>query len=341
MAWIPVFNNKLWEYNDSPPDPGEGSALRPLWLQQTGGVRTHPISGREVYTNVRRVGSTSEDMGELSKTFWDAQPERFVELDNLVMELRILADDLTFIIPTKSNTTGFDATIDWGDGTVTTAQTFNSVGFTHVYAVAGTYNVEVSGTMPNIRFNSSGVHRNKLMKVTNLGKLGWDNLANAFYGCGNMTEFTAGNTDTSEVRSMYRMLRNCKKLTTINCLGFDTGKVTTMESMFFNTPLTQDYPGLSTFDINALNSADSLTNFMSSPSEMTEFDYEGLMFVWWAQVQGGNNNLPTSGVVANFGESQIGTSNPTAIASRANLIANFGWTIYDGELPDPNLLGAP
>jgi len=77
MTWIPVLNNALWEYDDSPSDPGKGSAMRPLWLKQTGGIRTHPITGSEVYANVRRSGSTTvlvstvgitnEDLSELSR----------------------------------------------------------------------------------------------------------------------------------------------------------------------------------------------------------------------------------------------------------------------------------
>jgi len=72
MAWIPVPGTTQWEYDNDPPDPGVGSPLRSLWLQQTNGVRTYEPTGHQVYTRVRRVGETS-DAGELSKSFWDSR----------------------------------------------------------------------------------------------------------------------------------------------------------------------------------------------------------------------------------------------------------------------------
>lgn len=73
MAWQSIPNNPNWEYQDSPPDPGAGSPLRPLWLKQTGGVRTDGT--HQVYTQVRRIpkdaGDANANRGELSKTYWD------------------------------------------------------------------------------------------------------------------------------------------------------------------------------------------------------------------------------------------------------------------------------
>lgn len=70
MAWVAIPNNPRYEYNNTPTDPGAGSSQRPLWLKQTNGVRT--TLGFENYTNVRRVGTT-DDIGEMSKNYWDAQ----------------------------------------------------------------------------------------------------------------------------------------------------------------------------------------------------------------------------------------------------------------------------
>jgi len=70
MAWVAITNNPYWEYDNNPPDPGVGSPYRPLWLKQTAGIRTSP-SGREVYVKCRRVGTTVDTAGEISKTFWD------------------------------------------------------------------------------------------------------------------------------------------------------------------------------------------------------------------------------------------------------------------------------
>jgi len=71
MAWRQIQNNPYWEYDDDPPDPGVGNALRPLWLKQSNGIRN--FRGHEIYVKCRRVGTSVEDAGELSKTFWDSK----------------------------------------------------------------------------------------------------------------------------------------------------------------------------------------------------------------------------------------------------------------------------
>ena len=72
MAWVSIPNNSLWEYQNSPADPGAGSPLRTLWLEQSNGIRTK--LGHSVYTQTRKVGdSNTANRGELSKSFWDAQ----------------------------------------------------------------------------------------------------------------------------------------------------------------------------------------------------------------------------------------------------------------------------
>lgn len=75
MAFVNIPNNPYWQYDNNPPDPGATSALRPLWLKQTAGIRTE-ATGSEIYTRCRKVGVTydgDDDGGELSKSYWDAQ----------------------------------------------------------------------------------------------------------------------------------------------------------------------------------------------------------------------------------------------------------------------------
>ncbi len=57
MAWVTITNNPSWQYDNSPPDPGANSPLRPLWLKQTNGIRT--TNGHAVYTSVRKTIATA------------------------------------------------------------------------------------------------------------------------------------------------------------------------------------------------------------------------------------------------------------------------------------------
>jgi len=67
MAWNTIRGG-IWEYDDNPPDPGN-IAQRALWEKQTNGIRTTGVN--QVYVKCRKVGSTVETEGELSKTYWD------------------------------------------------------------------------------------------------------------------------------------------------------------------------------------------------------------------------------------------------------------------------------
>lgn len=70
MAWVTITNNPIWEYDNNPPDPGVDSPYYELWTEQTNGIRTFK-GGHQVYVKCRRVGTTVDTAGELSKTYWD------------------------------------------------------------------------------------------------------------------------------------------------------------------------------------------------------------------------------------------------------------------------------
>jgi hypothetical protein len=71
MAWIEIPNNPTWEYDNSPPDPGD--ALTALWATGVAGIRTNQY-GEELYMNCRLIGSSAPSVpSEISKTYWDNQ----------------------------------------------------------------------------------------------------------------------------------------------------------------------------------------------------------------------------------------------------------------------------
>ena len=109
MAWLLIPNNRVWEYDNAPPDPGANSPYRPLWLKQTAGVRTNS-DGQKVYTKVRRVGTYIDNAGEISGSFWDVKGDDL----KFQMEVEIPDGGATFTIPCQDDGT-FNAIIDWGD----------------------------------------------------------------------------------------------------------------------------------------------------------------------------------------------------------------------------------
>jgi len=78
MAWVAIPNLPGFEYDNNPADPAiatPNSGEHWLWTQQTAGIRT-TAGGREIYTKCRRTrqDSTTVECGEISKTYWDANP---------------------------------------------------------------------------------------------------------------------------------------------------------------------------------------------------------------------------------------------------------------------------
>ena len=179
----------------------------------------------------------------------------------------------TITIPVQNQGT-FNAVIDWGDGTEkSTVDAYNSSNLAHTYATAGDHTISITGSFPNIHFNNGG-DKLKIKKILNLGQVGWINLDYAFYGCSNLTEFTATyrstplvttmegmfahctgltdidvSLDTSSVTNMYFMFYNCNALTSLDVSSFDTSSVLSMHYMFF------DCSGLTSLDVSSFNTS--------------------------------------------------------------------------------------
>jgi hypothetical protein len=85
---------------------------------------------------------------------------------------RTTTSNETITLPTPTN-----YEVNWGDGTSTTNA--NS----HVYSLAGDYEIKIIGNITDFRFNNTG-DKDKILEVSNFGGL---NLVNAsFYGCENL-----------------------------------------------------------------------------------------------------------------------------------------------------------
>ena len=225
----------------------------------------------------------------------------------------------TFTIPCQDVGT-FDAGIEWGDGSVSSISAYNDAGLTHTYATAGDHLIRIHGTFPNIYFNNVG-DKLKVKSVENLGDVGWQSFGSAFYGCSSMTSFTVGNTDISSVTIMTNMFRACSSLTSLDVSGFDTSSVTVIRNMFRDCSSLTDVVGVEGFDIEGLNTINSLTNFMTNVTLPTS-RYDALLINWDAQE-------PFDSMSPDFGNSKY-TAGSAAATARANLISNDGWTITDG-----------
>ena len=175
----------------------------------------------------------------------------------------------TFTIPCQNSGT-FNAGIDWGDGQVSSITAYNDARLSHTYAAAGDHVIRITGTFPNIWFNNGG-DKLKVKSVENFGEVGWTRADEAFYGCSNMTSFTAGTTDTSALLYMDNMFRDCSSLTTLDVTNFDTSSVTNMSVMFYSCS------SLTSLDVTNFNTASvtSMSVMFRDCSSLTSLDVSG------------------------------------------------------------------
>jgi len=258
---------------------------------------------------------------------------------DFVFTVRTTGASETFMIPCQ-NVGVFNAVVDWGDGGATsTITTYNDADLAHIYASAGDYQIHISGTFPNIYFNSAG-DKLKIRSVENLGVVGWTRFNNAFYGCTNLATFVGGNTDTAAVTNMQDMFRSCSGLTALDVSGFSTAAVTNMSAMFYGcSGLTAlDVSGFSTAAVTNMSSmfqncsglnvnvsgfsiaALTIATNMMSGSAFGNANYDALLVAWAAQEPNILNSVAL----------HAGTAKYTEAAARAVLATTHSWTITDG-----------
>jgi len=166
----------------------------------------------------------------LSVSFISAQNQAFItswEVDNV--------NGLNITIPTEG--TGYDYTVDFGDGTILNNQTGDA---THTYNTAGIYTVSITGDFPRIYFISNYGSGQKLASIEQWGDIQWQSMEDAFYSCGSLMVNAIDAPDLSQVINLSGMFAGCDFNQSIN--HWDVSNVTNMERMFggatlFNQPL--------------------------------------------------------------------------------------------------------
>ena len=163
---------------------------------------------------------------------------------SMVTTWEIPAESLSLKLPLSPSGT-YNFTVDWGDGTQSTITSWDDSEARHVYASAGTYTVQISGTLTHwtgSNYEMDYVENvdgfgfdqisdaDKLIRVDSLGDLGFESLYEAFAGATNLTYFSGG--VTSNVTDMGGMFSSTRNLTYIDLTTFDTSNVTNMSGMF-------------------------------------------------------------------------------------------------------------
>lgn len=218
--------------------------------------------------------------------------------------------DESITIPTTGG--GYNYRVDWGDGTVTTGHTGDA---THIYAVAGTYTVKISGDFPRIYFNNTG-DRLKIKSIEQWGNIVWVNFENSFQGCSNLSGNAIDTPNLSLVTRARFAFDGCNFYNG-NVENWNVSTVTNMLSMFRNAAIDRN---LANWDISNVTSM----NNMFSGVTMSTANYDATLNGWAAQAP----NIQ-SGVVFSGGNSKRSSA---SLAAYNTLVTTYDWTIVDGGL---------
>jgi len=131
----------------------------------------------------------------------------------------------TVEIPTTG--TGYNYTVDWGDGITTTGHTENA---THTYAAQGEYQLSITGEFPRISVSHAVPFYNQIISVDQWGDQKWLSMERAFAGCFDLSINTSDAPDLSKVESMSYMFFGAN--ITGNIGDWDVSNITDMSNLF-------------------------------------------------------------------------------------------------------------
>ncbi|MDA8791646.1 BspA family leucine-rich repeat surface protein [Bacteriovoracaceae bacterium] len=211
------------------------------------GVCTAGVTGSPGYSGSASFNYTVTANGETSNT---ASSSFTIEANSsdFISIWQTTSSNEDIELPLKAGYS-YNFTVDWGDGSpVGTVTSSSDPDKVHTFTNPGQYTITISGLFQTIYLYNHD-DRNKLIEVVNLGTVGWTDLKHSFKGAQNLTDFTAGITDTSEVTSMSRMFELAISLENIDLSSFDTSNVTSMGGMFENAV------SLTSLDLSSFNTS--------------------------------------------------------------------------------------
>jgi surface protein len=168
-----------------------------------------------------------------------------------------------------------DATIDWGDGTITEVTAPGP--HTHDYGEDGIYTVSVTGSVTAYNSTNNGGSRDEVQKLTEVvawGDVGFTSLEGAFAYARNLVALPNTSEGLESVTNMVRMLLFAISFNG-DISGWDTGNVTDMSSMFlYAYAFNGEIGGWNTGSVTDMTSM--FNNAISFDQDISEWNTENV-----------------------------------------------------------------
>ncbi len=339
-------------------DPGETQI--PSNLVLNGGNSQYCIgeSARDILTDPSGLNWTITDAGSNCS-------------DAFITKWRTTTPYEIITIPTTGS--GYNYTVDWGDGTIQNNITGNT---SHTYAAPDIHTIKIYGDFPRIYFNATGDYQ-KLLEISQWGSYPWSSMEYAFFGCLNLDVTATDTPNLSQVSSLNGMFFACENLvgtpafntwnvSTITSMkelfyaallfnqplnDWDVSNVTTMSEMFrsaitFNQPLdnwdvsavenmSHQFFAASSFNQDLGNWDISSLDSAAAMLSSTSLSWENYdsLLIGWQTLSDEETQIPTN-VTFHAGSSSVYCLGEDA---RQSLIDDASWTISDGGKQCPQI----
>ena len=209
-------------------------------------------------------------------------------------------------------------------------QSFSGVlgGLTITFPSAGTYDIAIKGTFPQILFNGT-TDKLKLIDILQWGTNVWFNFANSFQDCTNLINVSA--TDVPDLSGLTTngfnaAFRGCGNMTFINMNDWDISSIASVNQTLLDTDALNIK-----FDNWQIHQIRNFTNFARDIG-MSTANYDATLIAWEANLQSvypSGAGYPAGTYTVNF-RGVTYTGGGAAEAARTSLINNYGWSFTDG-----------
>ena len=181
--------------------------------------------------------------------------------------------------------------VEWGDGSISKIQSYNSAALTHTYSSGGIYTIKIYGRFDSIFFNDVG-DKLKLLEINQWGSVIWKNFISSFNGCSNMS----GNTITDnpillKTSNLESMFSKTKFNGGVN--NWDVSKITNMRFLFYQTPFNQPLSGWNVG--NVTNMGEMFFNTTNFNQNINNWDVSKVTNMYYMFQNTSNFNQPLSG----------------------------------------------
>lgn len=168
----------------------------------------------------------------------------------------------------------YDFTVNWGDGSTDQITSFDQAEVTHTYPSAGSYAVEMAGTISGWQFNNGG-DKQKITQISQWGDLAFGINDRHFYGCTNLAITATDAPDLSGIDRFRWTFAFCTSIGTADLNAWDVSAFDDFFRMFYFS----NFDGLiGAWNVSTMRNAQSMFQGAPFNGDITGWDVSALVF---------------------------------------------------------------